>query len=66
MEVFECKSETLECWDAIKKIVKDRNLQCYIPEQPPRPYCGGPAYAPTGDGPIIIDYIGVMDPKGIV
>ena len=55
-----------ETWEALLKIVKGRNIKCYTATQPTRPDCGGPAYVPTGDEPIIIDYIGVMNPKGIV
>lgn len=55
-----------EAWESLRKIVKERNISFYTATQPTRPDCGGPAYVPTGDEPIIIDYIGVMDPKGIV
>lgn len=55
-----------ETWESLRKIVKERNITFYTATQPTRPDCGGSAYVPTGDEPIIIDYIGVMDPKGIV
>lgn len=55
-----------EAWESLRKIVKERNITFYTATQPPRPDCGGPAYVPTSDEPIIIDYIGVMNPKGIV
>lgn len=57
-----------ETWEALRKIVKARNIECYTATQPPRPACGIPAYVPppTGDELIFVDYIGVINPKGIV
>lgn len=55
-----------ETWEALRKIVKERNIKCYTATQPTRPDCGIPAYVPTGDEPIVIDYIGVMNSKGVI
>ena len=54
-----------EIWEALRKIVKKRNLTCYTASQPPRPDCGIPASVPppTGDEMIVVDYIGLMMPK---
>ena len=54
-----------EIWEALRKIVKKRNLKCYTAAQPPIPDCGIPAYvpSPTGDEVIVVDYIGLMMPK---
>lgn len=54
-----------ETWEALRKIVKKRNLKFYTASQPPRPDCGIPAYVPppTGDEIIVVDYIGLMMPK---
>lgn len=54
-----------ETWEALRKIVKKRNLKLYTASQPPRPDCGIPAYVPppTGDEFIVVDYIGLMLPK---
>lgn len=55
-------------WEALRKIVKKRNLKCYTASQPPRPDCGIPAYVPppTGNEVIVVDYIGLMLPEGSV
>lgn len=52
-------------WEALRKIVKERNIKCYTATQPPRPDCGISAYVPppTGDEVIVVDYIGLMMPK---
>lgn len=57
-----------ETWEALLKIGKKRNLKCYTASQPPRPDCGIPAYVPppTGAEIIVVDYIGLMMPKGSV
>lgn len=59
------KNKLNETWEALRKIVKKRNLKCYTASQPPRPDCGIPAYVPppTGDEMIVVDYIGLMMPK---
>lgn len=54
-------------WEALGKIVKERNITFYTATQPPRPDCGGPAYIPpTGEEIIVVDYVGLMLPKDSV
>ena len=55
-------------WEALRKIVKERNIKCYTATQPPRPDCGIPVYRPppTGNEVIVVDYIGLMMPKETV
>lgn len=55
-------------WEALRKIVKERNIKCYTATQPPRPDCGIPVYMPppTGNEVIVVDYIGLMMPKETV
>ena len=52
-------------WEALGKIVKERNIKCYTATQPPRLGCGIPEYVPppTGNEVIVVDYIGLMMPK---
>lgn len=56
-----------EIWEALRKIVKKRNIKCYTASQPPSPDCGGPTYIPpTGEEIIVVDYVGLMLPKDSV